>query len=186
MSRSYLVVLLLAAGLLLCEWVPSRAAPGQTSAPSGPALPPSSMLSEVEMRLAYEGHGGCVGRCIKYRVVVRGDGLVDYEDLGGEPRDRPQRRTVPIDEVVALVNEFVRARFFEAPAKYENEPVAVREGDSLRFLVKGGVDGPEWDLTLRVGTQVKTVHLYMGFPVEFGRLRDLVEHIGGPKAWTAR
>jgi hypothetical protein len=171
---------------LLGGSVSFQATSGQTSAPSGAALPPSSKLSEIEIRLAYESHGGCVGRCIKYRVVVSGNGVVEYEDLGGEPRDPPQRRNVPIDEVVALVNDFVRARFFEASAKYEDEPVAVRQGDSLRFLVRGGADGPEWDLTLRVSAQVKTVHLYMGFPFEFGRLRDRIDSMGGPKAWTAK
>ena len=136
--------------------------------------------------MAFESHGGCVGRCIAYRVVIRGDGVVEYNDLGGEPRDPPQRRTIPVDEVVSLVNEFVRTRFVDAPAKYVGDSKYLREGDSLRLLGSGGADGPEWDLTLRVGTLVKTVHLYMGFPAQFGRLRDLVERIGGPKAWATK
>jgi hypothetical protein len=154
--------------------------------PTGPVLPSSSKLSDIEIRLAYESHGGCFGRCIKYVVVVRGEGIVEYEDLGGEPRDHPQQRTIPVDEVVSLVDAFVRARFFEAPAAHVSQPMASRDGDSIRFLQSGGADGPEWDLTFRVGTPVKTLHLYMGFPAEFGRLRDLVERIGGPKAWTVK
>ena len=112
--------------------------------------------------------------------------LSRYEDLGGEPRDRSQRRTIPIDEAVALVNEFVRARFFEAPAKYVDELLVRRDGDSIEFVRQMSFDGPEWDLTFRVGTQVKTVRLHMGFPVEFERLRDRIVDIGGPKAWTTK
>lgn len=186
MSRWFPFASLFAACLLFSLAVTSDGTSGQTLSPVGPVLPSSSKLSDVEIRLAYKSHGGCFGRCIRYAVVVRGEGIVEYEDLGAEPRDRPQRRTIPVDEVVSLVDAFVRARFFEAPAKYDYEPVARREGESIRFLQRGGADGPEWDLTFRVGTQVKTVHLYMGFPAEFGRLRDLVERIGGPKAWTVK
>jgi len=49
-----------------------------------------------------------MGRCVDYRVTIRGDGLVRYEDLAAPPV--PQRtRRVSVDEVVALANEFVRA-----------------------------------------------------------------------------
>lgn len=174
------------AGLFLgCLHFPEAVA-GQVPTTPDPFLPAVTNLSDIEVRLAYEGHGGCVGRCIKYRVVIHGDGVVEYEDLGGEPREPFRRRTIAIDEVVGLVNEFVRARFFEASASYENEPVAIRQGDALHFALRGGVDGPEWDLTLRAGAAVKTVHLYMGFPAELGRLRDLVESIGGPRAWIGK
>jgi hypothetical protein len=186
MSRWFHFASLLAAGLFLCLAVTPDVASGQTISPAAPVLPSFSKLSDIEIRLAYETHGGCPGRCIKYVVVVRGEGIVEYEDLGGEPRDRPQRRTIPIDEVVSLVDAFVGARFFEARANYNSEPLARREGDSIRFLERGGADGPEWDLTFRVGSQVKTIHLYMGFPAEFGLLRDMVERIGGPKAWTVK
>jgi len=186
MIATYSIARCLAVGLLLGCAVSSQAAPRQTPGPSRPFVPADSKLSDIEVQLAFETHGGCYGRCIKYRVAVRGDGVVQYEDLGNEPRDQPQRRTIAIDEVVSLVNDFVRARFSDAPARYDEEPVAFRRGDLLNFALRGGADGPDWDLTLRVGSHVKTIHLYKGFPIELGRLRDRVESIGGPKAWTMK
>jgi len=146
-------------------------------------LPASAPLSDVEITLAYETHGGCPGRCIKYRVSIRGDGLVQYEDFGGEPRDSPQRRSIPVDDVVSIINDFLKAGFFDAPARYEHPTVARRDRNSLVLLSHTGADGPEWDLTLRFGAQVKTVHLYLGYPPDLARLRDIVEQVGGPKAW---
>jgi hypothetical protein len=184
MRLRYLVAYLLAAEFLLGMSASAQTPQGQSSVPSGPALPLAVKLSEVEMRLNRFSGGGCLGRCIRYRVVVRGDGVVEYEDFGSEPRDPSHRRTIPIDEVVALVNQFVSARFFDAPAKYERERWYQREGDSLGLLGSGGADGPTWDLTLRLGTQVKTVRLYLAFPLDLARLRDAVDQMGGPTAWT--
>jgi hypothetical protein len=186
MTQGCVVAHILAAGLCLADSAPFQAATAQQSATNAPVLPASAKLADVEMRLVSGGSGGCLGRCIKYAVLVRGDGVVEYEDIGGEPRDPFQRRTIPIAEAVALLNEFVRARFFEAPARYDHYRVARRDADSVHFDRHSQSDGPEWDLTLRLGTQVKTVHLYIGFPVEFGRLRDLLVAIGGPKAWTTK
>lgn len=157
------------------------------SAPN-PSLPNSVKLSEVEIRLTHKAYGGGCGvpRCIEYNVRVTGNGVVEYEDIGGEPRQPFQRRKVPVEQVVALVDAFVRARFFEANARYIGNPVASQEGDAIRFGQSGGADGPESDLTLRLGNQMKTVHLSMGFPDELGRLRDLVDKMGGPGAWPQK
>jgi hypothetical protein len=170
--------------ILTLGFAGSDVSAGQTNISSAPVPPPTALLSDIEMTLTSAGHGGCIGRCISYRVVVRGTGFVEYKDLGGEPRGPDLRRSIPIDEVVSLLNEFVRARFFDASASYTNEPVVVREGASVRFLLRGGADGPEWDLTLRVGTRLKSVHLYEGFPRELGQLRDLLDGVGGPRAWA--
>jgi hypothetical protein len=76
--------------------------------------------------------------------------------------------------------------------KYEPEMLFVREGSSLQLAAKGGADLPTWDLTLRIGTLVKTVRLSMGYPADLERLRDSIESMGGPQArmvrsntWTA-
>jgi hypothetical protein len=50
---------------------------------------------------------------------------------------------MPIDEVVDLVNDVLNAHFFEAAANYSNQSIAVRDDDSLRFMTRGGIDGPE-------------------------------------------
>ena len=180
--RKYFGVVLLAIGML----VSSPGAPGATIVQIGSspeALPAQIALSEVEIRLAYETHGGCVGRCIRYEVTIRGDGHVQYQDLGGEPRDAVQVRIVPVDQVVGLVNEFLLARFFDAAENYDREPILVREGDVVRFRSRMGVDGPEWRLTVKIGPRVKAVRLYLGIPPELRRLRDVVEALGGPNSW---
>lgn len=152
-----------------------------------PSLPNSVKLSDVEIHLALlGGGGGCFRRCMKYNVRVKGDGVVEFEDLGDAPRLPFQRRRVPVDEVVSLVDAFVRARFFEAAPSYTGSRSARREGDSINFDIRGMSDGLTWDLTLRLGSQTKTVRLYDGFPEELGRLRDLVDKMGGPAAWPTK
>ena len=158
----------------------------QSTGPSRTMLPSQVKLTEVEIRLAYETHGGCLGRCMAYNISVRGDGMVRYEDVGGEPRDAERTRTIPIEEVVDLVNDVLNARFFDAAANYSSQAFAVRDGDSLRFMERGSVDGPEWKLTVKIGAEVKTVRLYQGYPAELGRLRDRVVRFGRPQAGAAR
>ena len=46
-----------------------------------------------------------------------------------------------------------------------------------------GADEPQTDLTLRIGDRRKTVSLYSNYPAELGKLRELVERIGGPQVW---
>lgn len=156
----------------------------QSPEPPGrqPELPTTAKLSEVEIRLNYEGGEGCAGRCIAYRVTIRGDGSVEYEDVGGKPRDPLRRRSVPVDEVVSLVNEFLRARFVDARSVYNDMPIAQRQGDSLQFLGQGA-SGSRTTLTMRVATWTKTVQLNFGYPQDYNRLLVLVELIGGPTAW---
>lgn len=159
----------------------TRAAQSATPSLGMPATVP---LSEIEMTLEHRVSGGCLGRCVAYRVVVRGPGIVDYRDFGGEPRPPDRQRTISGDEFVSILNAFVGARFFDAAASYTTAPQVRRDGEMVRFDARAGVDGPEWDLTLRVGSQVKSVHLYMGFPSELAALRDLLDRVGGPGAWT--
>ena len=157
-----------------------------TQSASGPVIPAAVKLTEVEIKLAYETHGGCYGRCIAYNVLIRGDGVVRYEDVGGEPRDPVRTRTVPIGEVVALVNDLLVAHFFEAADQYNAEPIVVHDGDSLRVKFLSGFDGEEWHLTVKIGGAVKTVRLYLGYPAELARLRDTIDRLGGPKAWVGK
>jgi uncharacterized protein DUF6438 len=143
-------------------------------------------LSEVEVRLVRTPHGGCFGPCVRYEVVVRGDGTVEYNGVGLVEGTRA--RTISIDEVVALVNEFLRARFFDALETYRNPPsTVVRKGDSIiLYGAGGGSDDPQADLTLRLGDRTKTLTLFSNYPAELGRLPELVDRIGGPQVWQRR
>src|SRR5207244_6213884 len=117
-----------------------------------------------------------------YRVTVRGDGSVIYEDLA-EPPVPSRQRTVPIDDVVGLANTFVRTRFFDAADRYVGESFYERQGEQLLLRGTAGADGPVWDLSMRLGRLTKSVHLYLAYPEYLSKLRDLVDKLGGPDAW---
>jgi Domain of unknown function (DUF6438) len=144
-------------------------------------------LSEVEVRLVRTPHGGCFGPCSIYAVTVRGDGTVTYDGTviysGAGQVAGVRTRSISVDEVVSLVNEFLRARFFDAPVSYCGESLIVRKGDTVTMYGSCGADEPQTDLTLRIGDRRKTVTLYSNYPADLGRLPELVESIGGPQVW---
>jgi hypothetical protein len=151
-----------------------------------PFLPTAVSPSDVEIRMTRRhGGGGCYIRCVNYRVSISGDGTVRYEDL--TPPPAPQRtRRVAVDDVVALANEFVRARFLEAPGRFDGESFYVLENGQLAIRRSGGADHPTWNLSFRLGTHQNSVHMELGIPDYLARLRDLVDKLGGPGAWTER
>jgi hypothetical protein len=81
-------------------------------------LPSSVSLSDVQIQLTTGGGDGCVGRCTAWRIVVRGEGLIELHDLGTPPTAEPRRREIGRDAVVELVNQFLKVRFFEALGYY--------------------------------------------------------------------
>ena len=87
----------------------------QVSSLSLTRFPASVPVSDVEIRLVTGGGDGCQGRCVNYRITVHGGGLVELEDIGSAPRDPARRRSIPSDQVVALVNEALKAGFLDAP-----------------------------------------------------------------------
>ncbi len=157
----------------------------QSPAPPRLMLPARLALADVRIELLRNGGGGCMGRCVHYRVTIHGDGTVRYEDLA-EPPLPPRQRTIPVDEVVALTNEFVGARFFEAAGRYEGRSFYALQGDRLLLRGTFAADGPEWDLSLRLGNLEKSVHLYLDYPAQLGSLRDHVDQIGGPRNWSTK
>ncbi len=136
------------------------------------------------MRLERTPHGGCFGPCVQYRITVRGDGTVEYKVVGMV--DGTRTRTLPVDDVVALVNEFLQARFFNALETYEGKTFIVRKGDTVSLLSSGSADDTQTDLHLRIGERKKTVSLYNNYPAELGRLAELMERIGGPQVWQRK
>jgi hypothetical protein len=114
--------------------------------------------------------------------MIRGDGTVEYEGAGAVAGFRT--RSVSPDEVVALVNEFLRARFFNALDSYNACCGSiVRKGNTLQLYGMGPGSGSVATLTLRIGTHSKTVMLKEDYPPELGRLPELVDRIGGPRVW---
>jgi hypothetical protein len=170
-------------------WVMSAApfvAGGQNPPERSITLPLSISVSEVEIGLVVGGGGGCFGRCVRYRVAVSGNGAVTYEDLVQDPQSVRRQRSISVDEVVALLNDFLRAGFLEARDRYVGASFYSRQGSQLLLLRRGGADGTTWDLTLRAGALRKSVHLYMDYPEALGKVRDQVANLGGPQAWTVK
>ena len=85
---------------------------------------------------------------------------------------------------MALTNEFLAARFLEVPERFDGRSFYVLQGQQLLLRGTFGADGPEWDLSLRLGQLEKSVHLYADYPDALGRLRDRVDQIGGPRNWS--
>jgi hypothetical protein len=175
----------LAAWLLLAGVTSSASAqaPSSTGVDSGSSI----RLSDVEIGLVTGGGGGgCVGRCNIYRITIRGDGVITREDIGTPPRADTLKRTVDVGEVVALVNEFLRVRFFDALDRYESVMFVERKGDLLLLRGRGSIDGGTANVTMRLGSRTRTVVLSENFPIELGGLRDRILGIGGPQSWPAR
>ena len=138
-------------------------------------------LADIEVKLVREITGGCIDPCpLPYTVTIRGDGAVQYDGPQGH-----HTRTVSPDDALALVNEFIQARFFTALDKYEACcGTLVRHGDTVELGgMAGGADAPYAALTLKIGARTKTVILRENYPPELGRLPDLVDRLGGPAIW---
>ena len=79
-------------------------------------------------------------------------------------------RSVSPDDVVALVNEFLKARFFNALDTYAACCSSlVRNGDTVALYGMASADDPYAALTLRIGARTKTVILRRDFPPDLGR-----------------
>ena len=173
----------------------SAGAAEQQNTTSKMVLPESAPLSDVEIRWQDGGGDGCAAKdhadCEHHRITVRGDGLVTLEDLGwggNAPMVGPRQRSVPTDDVVALLNDLLKTQFLEAPSTFGGRR-ARRKGDSVFFDWMSGGSSPWVDLTLQVGANAKTVHLFLLGDLTPQDLRSVERHIWetfGPKAWPAR
>lgn len=139
-------------------------------------------LTDVEVKSVREIRGGCsVDPCnLPYTVAIRGDGAVQYDGPQGH-----HTRIVSPDDVIALANEFLKARFLTALDSYGACcDSLIRHGDTaVVYGIAGGEDAPYAALTLKIGTRTKTVILRENYPPELGRLPELVDRMGGPDVW---
>ena len=131
---------------------------------------------------------GCAPGCLSYTVTISGTGRVEYNGIS--PVQGIRTRTIPADEVVQLVNEFLRLRFFQAAERYGGTSFVVRNGDMVELIGRGG-SGPRIELTLKLGNREKSVTIERDYPnVDYPDvLRELwlrIDEIGGPEAWKAK
>lgn len=137
------------------------------------------------------GGGGCSRPCSRYEVNISGDGTVTYDGTvfyaGVDQVEGFRTRSIPVDDVVALFNDFLNARFFNALNTYAACCSSlVRKGDMVSLYGMGPGEDPRVDLTLRIGDRRKTVTLRADYPADLGRLPELVDRIGGPSVWQVK
>jgi hypothetical protein len=140
-------------------------AAGCTSAETSPA----SSQQAVHVKLE---RGPCLGRCPVYSVEIDGRGKVDYQ---GDQFVRVKgRRTdsIPPSSVAALLDKFCAADFWSLKPRY----------------IAGVTDNPEYQITLTVGGQTKTVVDYVGgdagMPMSVGELESEIDRIAGTERWV--
>ncbi len=147
-----------------------------------PLTAQSIPLSEIEVTMTRHPDG-CAPGCRDYTVRIIGSGLVTYS--GRSPLEDRRSRNVSVDDVVTLVNEMLRAHFFDAADRYVGTSFLTRKGDGVELYLRGG-SGSWADLTLRLGDRRKTVRLQRDYPIELERLLELADTIGGPDAWSRK
>jgi Domain of unknown function (DUF6438) len=141
-------------------------------------------LSDVSMALE---RTACFGECPIYRVEVRGDGSVVYEGKQYVALAGRHEATIPIDQVISLVNAFLKARFFDALADYDDIVVASLEPDHSLGLYTGHMsDAPSTILEFELGERSKRVRLYQNYPIELEQLADLIDEVTGSDLRSGR
>ena len=139
-------------------------------------------LSEIEVTMTRHPHG-CAPGCRDYTVTILGNGVVTYN--GRSPIEGTRTRTVSVDDVVTLVNEMLRAHFFDAADRYVGTSFLVREENGVELYGRGG-SGSWAGVTLRLGDRRKAVRLERDYPIELQRISELIDSIGGPDAWSPK
>lgn len=126
----------------------------------------------------------CFGTCPSYRVVVSGNGDVVFEGLGFVDAIGVHQAAIELDDFVALVNEFLRVRFFDALDRYEGRQLVQRRGDKLFMYSQTESDHPSTILTIRLGDHEKTVVLYNNYPSDLKSLADAVDSAAKTEQWV--
>ena len=168
-----------AAIAILCGWSGIISAERQQP-PNVPV--PSYPLASVVVKLE---RTQCFGPCPIDSITVRGDGVVEYEGNNFVETVGHRTATIAVDQVVSLVNEFLRVRFFDVLTKYAAGEVVVLEGQALLPRTRGVIaDAPSVVLTFHLGERAKTVTLYEQLPGGARFLGELRRSYDGFSAWV--
>ena len=143
-------------------------------------------LKSVTVAMTREGLCGTalpdpqdVGQCPTYSVTLTGDGTVRYEGRVGVKTLGARTHHVSAEEVRALVDEFMAARFFTLRERYDSVPLP----DGLVHVQFHGV---RTVLTLSVGGKKKTVTDFYGTPASVLRLGRRVDEVADSRRYTGR
>ena len=143
-------------------------------------------LKSVTVAMTREGLCGSalpdpqdVAQCPTYSVTLTGDGTVRYEGRVGVRTLGARTHQVSAEEVRALVDEFMAARFFTLRERYDSVPLP----DGLVHVQFHGV---RTVLTLSVGGKKKTVTDFYGTPASVLRLGRRVDEVADSRRYTGR
>jgi ankyrin repeat protein len=133
------------------------------------AFPPVRDFKSVVISLK---RSGCFGSCPAYKVMVHGDGTIEYEGLGFVVVHGKHRAQVPVAVVRALVEAFRRARFFSLLPNYSASIT-----DSATNIVTISFDGHTAQVIDYVGEKV-------GMPDVVTDLEETIDRELGVERWT--
>jgi hypothetical protein len=138
----------------------------------GPA-PAPQIPGDFRIRLE---RGPCFGTCPVYSLSVAADGTVEYEGIRFVDVEGSQSASLPEDQVRALVDAVLAARFFDLDDRYEAQ----------------ATDLPSMTIDLTMDGQTKNVYHY-GLvcgdfdpaPARLCELEALLEGIAASNGWIS-
>ena len=137
-----------------------------------------------EIRLSLE-RTRCLGSCPIYSVTLSGDGRVVYRGTDHVAVTGIQETAISDDDLIVLVNEFLRAHFFDAKDAYrERELISLEPERKYLLLNEVVTDRPSTILSLKLGDREKRVILYHNYPAELYDLAGLVDRMSGVTKWV--
>jgi hypothetical protein len=149
------------------------------------ALPVEPRYEPAKVRVELERKGCMDSACRVYRISIDGNGRVEYTGIRSVAVEGKRTREIDPAHVVGLVNEFLRARFFDALNEYDEVEQVARIEDHLVFVNEVKTDLPWFVLSLKLGDRTKTVRLRDHYPAELGSLAEAVDRTAEVQSWAA-
>jgi hypothetical protein len=145
-------------------------------APRRGPIPPNEVSIALERTV-------CYGTCPAYTVTIAGDGRITYQGKRFVAVVGPREDRVAMEKVAALLNEFLKARFFDARDVYdETEEIKLVDGAYVPMTLDI-TDVPSAVLTLKLGSRQKRVVLRFNYPVELRELAARVDELAQTTRW---
>lgn len=125
----------------------------------------------------------CFGSCPSYRVTITGSGEVEYEGRSLVKIVGIRKGTLEKQEVLKLVDELLRAHFFDAASEYATRDMILSQDGRLTLGSTVLTDAPNTFLQVRIGKYGKRVRLYDNYPQELGAIPDRIDQAVDIEQW---
>jgi hypothetical protein len=125
----------------------------------------------------------CLGSCPVYRITITGNGEVEYEGKDLVKVVGIRKGNLRQEEVLKLVNELLRVRFFDAAGEYVVRDAIHSHDGKLTLGSIVTTDGPSAIVRMRIGKHEKRVRLYDNYPPELGAIPDLIDRAVNIEQW---